>query len=282
MKTIKIMMMALMVCLTNMSFGQNFPGEDVELLVGKELRVIEKSQGLQKYGYKGFFIDSTYIDRFGTTDTKKIYSCCDSDYYSKYTSLVDKKFTVLSYQQYTYLRIYSRFKLLLNNPDIGNLYFDYNPDSDYDFPFEVIGGLTPPENFYCKKIEESNDKFTNETTYKVGKEKNGLRIEFLKVVKMTTKTYYMSIDVTGSTLNVGEKGVTILLNNGKKIDKPLEKIDVNYSDGYVYSAFIRLTPNDILLIKNNLITDVRLYIYDRNLSIEMSKELQEYLKCLTK
>jgi len=61
-------------------FAQNFPGQDVDLLVGKEIKVVEKAESLQEYGYDGFYKDS---------NLKKKYACCQS-YNSKYKELVNK------------------------------------------------------------------------------------------------------------------------------------------------------------------------------------------------
>lgn len=66
--------------LTLNSFGQNFPGNDIQLLVGKELKVKEVAASLQKYGYDRFFTD---------IKLKKKYDCCQS-YNSKYESLAGK------------------------------------------------------------------------------------------------------------------------------------------------------------------------------------------------
>lgn len=36
------------------AFGQDFPGTDIQLLIGKELKVTEMSEPLQSLGYQGF------------------------------------------------------------------------------------------------------------------------------------------------------------------------------------------------------------------------------------
>lgn len=93
----------------------------------------------------------------------------------------------------------------------------------------------------------------------------------------------MSINELGSTINVGIKGLTLLLENGKKIERPNADIDAKVNkggSGYLYSAFIELTKEEIDLLINNPITDNRLYIYDGQ--IKNGAKLSEYLKCLTK
>jgi hypothetical protein len=254
------------------TFGQDFPGKDVQLLVGRELKVKELAESLQKYGYNGFFIDEKL---------NKKYACCES-YNSKYNYLAGKIFKVISYEPYTDIIGSDKFKLKLENSEIGIIFFDYDPRYKHSFPFEVVGGLDFPEGFFCNDIEESKDKFTNEITYR-SPESEGISIIKVKAgVKVNT---YLSIRVGGSTVNVKEKGVILLLDNKLKITKPDAELDVDvntskYGSGYIYSAFIDLNINDIKLLTQNKITDVRLYIYDND--ITDGKKISEYLKCIIK
>ena len=91
----------------------------------------------------------------------------------------------------------------------------------------------------------------------------------------------MRISVYGSTVNIGKTGAIILLSNGVKIEKPEAKINVEvskYSEGYDYSTFFVLTEDDIAKMRDNKITDVRLYVYDA--WIENGVKIGEYLKCI--
>jgi hypothetical protein len=208
---------------------------------------------------------------------KKKYDCCQS-FNSKYESLVGKIFKVISYEPYTDNIGSNKFKLKIENPETGIIYFNYNPKFEHTFPFEVVGGLDFPEGYFCKDIEENKDKFTNDITFRTPKSDG---ISIVRVKKENSVNTYLSIRVHGSTVNVNEKGVILLLENGVKIQKPDEKLDVEVTSdgsGYTYSAFINLDPNDITLLTQHKITDVRLYIYDRN--ITNGKKLIEYIKCI--
>lgn len=249
-------------------FGQNFPGNDVQLLLGKELKVKELSTSLQSYGYDGFYTDSKL---------KKKYACCQS-YNSKYESLAGKIFKVISSEPYTDNIGKNKFKLKIENSETGIIYFDYNPKYEHTFPFEVIGGIEFPDGFFCKDIEEAQDKFTQDITFRSPISEG---ISFIRVKKGSSMNTYLSIRVHGSTVNVDGKGVILLLDNGNKIQKPDEKIDVEVSSngsGYTYSAFINLNESDIALLTQNKLTDVRLYIYDGN--VRNGGKLMEYIKCI--
>ena len=269
----------LSVFFTTVSFSQNFPGKEIQLLLNKELRVLPVDSSLQKYGYDHFYTS----DKFGGYEgpTKWKYECCES-YNSKYKSLVGKTFKVLSYEPYKTIIGEDKYKMKIENSEIGILYFDYGMKYDFDFPFEVVGGLELPPDFYCRNIKTSFDKFTGETKYDT-EISDGVTLE--KVEKDGAKKIYLYIRVSGATISIGEKGATLLLENKKRIERPNEPVDVKtssstYSSSYVYSVFMELTNDEINLLKENNITDVRLYVYDRE--IKYGTRIKEYLKCLTK
>lgn len=248
--------------------GQNFPGTEVSLLLGKEIKVQPKDEAYKKYGYDYFYKDDKLKDKF---------SCCDS-YNTKYESLVGKIFTVSNIEPYKDLIKQDKFILTLKNPELGKVYFLYDPLYEHNFVFEVIGGLKLPEGFYCREIEMVADKFTGDTTYST-KLSDG--VSFVKVKKGTSNKIYLSLILSGSTLNINQKGFILLLENNQRIERPDATIDVRASSlgsGYVYSVFIELTEIDKKILLNNAITDARLYIYDR--SIKNGKRLIEYLNCL--
>ena len=251
-------------------FSQNFVGKHVDLLIGKQVRVLPiKNELNQMYGYKGFFKD----EKLAKTYDK-------SSPYSKYKSLVNKIFTVTKAIPYTDDIQNERYKLVLENKDIGILYYDYNPTYDRDFLFEIIGGVVLPADFYCEEIEKSIDKFTSAIQYKAS---TGDLVSIFKIEKNGSKTFYLSIGVYGATVSgLNEKGVILLLKNNKKIEKPDERLDTKYDGdlGYLYSAFIKLNDSDLELLKNNELTDARLYIFDKSYSDNY--KLIEFLKCLTK
>jgi hypothetical protein len=248
-------------------YGQALSDNDLQLLIGKELKVIGDEEELRHIGDRFYFDEK--LDRVFKDN-------------SNYASLAGKVFKVISLKQYTKSVVYHNAKLKLENPEIGILYFDYFTGLMDSFPFEIIGGLGYPEGSLCKEIEEFKDKFTNEITYRSPASEG---ITFIKVKKGNNVSTYLSIRIDGSTLNFNEKGVILLLNNKLKIIKPEEKLDVEVNTrtneyDYIYSAFIRLNTNDLKLLTQNIITDVRLYIYDK--TIINGAKTKEYLKCIIK
>lgn len=285
-QTFRIMrkiLLLIAVLISGISFGQNFPAESVDLLLNKTVKPMTLEETMQRYAYKNFYA------KFDT-DTKKLEkykkghrAFPSGTSQSDYNKLVGKEFKVVKiYDQTPTLSSDAGryFVLELQNEELGTVYYDYDSKYDFSFELEVVGGLELPEGFYCKDIETTTDKFSGEITessdYSEG-------IKFIKSTKDGVSKIYMAINEPGSTLNVGKKGLILLLENGKKIERPNADIDakVNTSGkNYVYSAFIELTKAEIDLIINNPITDDRLYIYDGE--IKNGAKLSEYLKCLTK
>ncbi|MDJ1506912.1 hypothetical protein [Xanthocytophaga agilis] len=89
-------------------------------------------------------------------------------------------------------------------------------------------------------------------------------VQFFKNIKNGVTVYYLALTTEGSTANFGKKGVVILLNNGKKLSRPAEKINLEVSGGkYKYSVFLQLTPTEIATLRATEMTDFRLFIYDQ-------------------
>lgn len=260
------------IVLSTLAYGQNFPAASVDLLIGKELKVREKEESLQKYGYREFYTDESLKLKFDASL---------SDANSKYESLVGKIFKLVSYEPYIDKTGAKKFKLKIDNAETGILYYDYDPRFENEFEFIVIDGINYPEGFFDKDIKESRDKFKNEITYTspVGYDK----INFMKVKNLKGTHTYMALSEVGNAINLNKKGVVLLLENGFRINKPKAELHVevsNSGNGYIYSAFFELTTDDIKLLSTNAITDFRLYIYDR--SVSTGYTLREQLKSIVK
>ncbi|MDI6033020.1 hypothetical protein QLS91_08030 [Flavobacterium sp. LB2P84] len=137
----------------------------------------------------------------------------------------------------------------------------------------VCGVGFAQETDYCSKIQTNTDKFSGVIKY------NSPRLERITFLK-EKGIIDIRIDIPGSTLNVNEKGVILLLEDGSKINRPNQKISVDYNDGYRYSAYFQLTKLEIQRIIKSPITDVKLYIYDAEIFEPL--KYSEYLKCLSK
>jgi len=124
---------------TKYDSSRNFLGSEIIKYVGQELYLKEKVLNLREYGYNGFY---THYDK--EKSKKIVYKCCDN-HNSIYEELYGKYFKVLEsvkhpkasgndffYENKAYLKLEEKI-----TKDI--VYFEYNKEFEYDFPFIVLG-----------------------------------------------------------------------------------------------------------------------------------------------
>jgi hypothetical protein len=134
----------------------------------------------------------------------------------------------------------------------------------------------------CSKIQINIDKFSGDTIFTSPHKQGFIDLVYFEKIG---GNIYMSLKGYGSSLSVDQRGVVILLANGVKIEKPLEKINVEANtttSGWNYSAFIKLDKSDIEKMILSPITDFKLYVYESNLVDRKSKLYWEYLKCMAR
>jgi hypothetical protein len=267
----KLILFSLIVLSNIASYGQNFPGTNVELLIGKELKVKEKDESLQRYGYNDFYSDGAL---------KRKFNCCENKQNTRYKTLVGKIFKMLSFEAYTDLMGIDKFKLKIENPEVGIMYYDYDPRFELEFEFEVIGGLTYPEDFFCKNIVSTNDMFTGELDYA----SPFAPVEFYKIIKGNTARTQITLKSQAPILTLNVKGVIILLENGFRIERPEAKIEIKKikaldgSDAFMYTSVFDLGENDIKLLAENRMIKYRLFKHDTN--VTMGETLMNYMRCI--
>jgi hypothetical protein len=161
------------------------------------------------------------------------------------------------------------------------IYFKYDvkyATTSYGFPF--LTNVTLPEDYFCDKLESKKDDFSGEITIQNPYSLTTEEYIYKKINKSDT-TYYLSLKAHGSTITVDGTGVIILFEDGSKLEKPDEKIDVKVGQkDYDYSCFIRLSKDDIQLLRKNKISKYRLYIYDTNLSSFSAESLVKFTTCI--
>lgn len=167
----------------------------------------------------------------------------------------------------------SKFQVNLTDNQTGE-YYKIRLNMSYN-PTYII---KESEGGYCSQINEEKDKFTNKISYR---SPISNPIGFTKIKKDDSIITMIRIRVDGSTINVGEKGVIILFDDGTTLNKPDIKINSSVNSdgrGYTYNAIFILNDKEIEKLSMNKITDVRLYIYDTE--IKGGIKYQEYIKCI--
>lgn len=134
----------------------------------------------------------------------------------------------------------------------------------------------------CNDLEKTFDEFTNTVYYSALVGKN--RPTFVhKSIHEKKTTYTLTFNVYGSTLNVGKKGLIILMENGEKLNFPEAKIDVEAGkNGWDYSASVELSVLQVIYLAKNKISKYRLFIYDGFYDDKESAKLSSTIYCLFK
>ena len=133
----------------------------------------------------------------------------------------------------------------------------------------------------CKKLKRSVDKMTGVINISTPANiANWMRV--VKYIEEGIPRTYLSLRTVGSTLNVGEKGVIVLLEDGTKLEWPNEKVDAEASESVMwhYSAFINLTDEEIETLSKSPIEQYRLYIYDGEPRTKLRETIQQQLGCI--
>ena len=133
----------------------------------------------------------------------------------------------------------------------------------------------------CSDIKKDVDKFNGTITYLSPLSDD---ITFFKVIVNADTSYRMRLKTTGSTLNVKEKGVIVLLGDGGKIkwDDADIKAEPGDDSDWRYHAWVQITKKQIQQLSKSTITDFRLYIYDASVPESKQSEYKNFIACLLK
>jgi hypothetical protein len=272
--------------------SQDFVGKDAHLYLNATVKPIEKSQTLQKYAYKNFYLQFDTVSKILTKESigknkqefKPFQAGEPYSPVSDYSKLVGMEFKVVGVYEETAKYDFEKgqyFVLVLKNDALGTIFYEYDSKFEHNLELTTVGGIKFPEGYWCSKLTIINDKFEDKTSYYSPQESGFIVI---KVISNGVPKYYLDVEEGGSTVNVNGKGLYLLFDDGSKINKENAEINVkvgNKYTPYIYSAFIELTNEDLNILKTKKITDNRLYIYDGTVDSESAILIQEFVKCIT-
>ena len=272
------------------SKAQDFVGTDAHLYLNATVKPAEIDEKLQQYHYKNFYVQFDTVTKVLTKepigrkkeDFKPFQAGESYSPVSDYSKLVGIEFTVTGVYEETPKYDFDKgrnFVLALTNESLGTIYYEYDTRYKHDLELSVVGGLEFPDGYWCDKFTINEDKFEDKTSY-YSPQASGFSV--IKIIKNGATNYYLSVEEGGSTANVDGKGLYILFADGSKLTKENASIDVKVGSqgGFIYSAFVELTPEDLEQLKTKKITDNRLYIYDGTVNDESAILIQEYVKCI--
>ena len=123
-----------------------------------------------------------------------------------------------------------------------------------------------------KEITVKKDDFDNTITWSsplMGKGLYSLLVQPIQFTKIKDKNgkyfTYLSLTSYGSTMNVGEKGLVLLFEDGTRFERPNAKISCDYDSGssvWRYSTFELISDEELKLFTEKKVDKYKLYIYE--------------------
>jgi hypothetical protein len=237
-----------------------------ELLLDKEVKILP--------------VSSYNFDRYENFHSdKEMYKVYKGSIYTDEKHLEGRIFKVTEVYKIpepVYGKIYYRIKLEdITSKEI--VYYEYTEslEEQVKYYFEVVGGLTYPEGFFCTMVikRESDASRTYTTT------KNYVGDFIEKTIDLKTKkevyTFYISSNEVKTP--VKKEGLVLNLENGSKIDLPQHPFSY---EGQKYFTAIELTKPQLDLLTKHALTGIeiggiKLYTYKKEYFY-----MQELLKCM--
>lgn len=128
----------------------------------------------------------------------------------------------------------------------------------------------------CAGITKTYDKFTKDTTYSFS------YINGLKLQRFNNNSFRIISQVYDSYLTASGNYLTLLFSDHTTLELK-SNIDVDYNragKNYVYTGVFFITEEQMQTIKEKLITDYRLFMFDRKVPLANAQKINNYAKCL--
>jgi hypothetical protein len=257
-------------------FKPYFLGED--FLFYKGSLFIINPNGNSDYGHSFYASLDECMDSYSN---KVIYPSAQYSFNTERDSLLNRVFRVDDIVQDSKSSWNPKIVFLLKDTlRDDTIYFVYDKKYEHSFPFWVNEIKSFGSEYIKSKFEKRVDDFTSEVTISTPILTNSeiSPVILYKIIKNGVAHYYISLNTTGSTVNVGEKGVIVLFTDGTKWTRQTE-IDVDASSrGFNYSAWITLTSSDLLTFQNKTIKGFKLYIYDEYVALPVAERFKAFVK----
>lgn len=245
----------------------NYPGTMPELLKGKTVKVVSTTTS-KNMGYPDFY--STL-----TSEQRKVYMpVTESSLYTKVTALQGEYFKITQADQITFIDK-QRTRLTLEGKNNLKIYYLYNEKFEYDYPFEVIGGLTVPDGFYCR------DKTVHKSEYGTTEEvATGYGSSVSKDTDSDGTSYTIYFILFGARRVNPVSEATLVLEKGETLTVKTNDIAAEFIKDKSYRYHVLFSPKGELVdqLKSKKITSI--IIDDLEMPIATGQKIQGVVNCL--
>lgn len=252
--------------------AQDSPGNRPELLLNKTVMVKPLTDGVLAYekGYDAFFTSQTMAARYAENKSRR----------TKHDALAKRYFKIQEIQPVNNPVSKDYLIQLRDTVTEETIYYKFNPQSESlgKYYFQVVGGLKYPADFFCDFIEEHNDKAKGENVFK-GSIVEGLHIK--KIKKGKEVTYRLDVVTVEQVISM-LRGVTLVFENGQKIEKPdaEAQMSTNKNDNIVYIASVELTPAELSLLQQQKVVSGKISKFAKTYT--EGEKLKGMARCIAK
>lgn len=148
----KIYVLFTLMVLSLVQAQESFPFMRPGLLKGTDVKVVDSNSSEYAGYFEGFYTDS---------NLRKIYMPDNVyDFHSDREKLLNTEFHVVDVDtiKTTGLGDNNQTRLTLKDKTGNTVYYEYKPTYEIDYPFEVIGGLKLPPDFYCDYFKYNKNR----------------------------------------------------------------------------------------------------------------------------
>lgn len=250
--------------LMNFAFAQ-FPKKDPTLLKGYKIEVKALTESQLKYtsGYEHFFSDPDGMKIYMGNDKRRTKPDALGGRVFKVVDVTAEKPSYSMYVNYT-LKLEGDGETVYYKYEQGNA-VHVNPVN-----------FTLPDDYYCSYVTEDRDseghkKFIAEEQF---------MYRAYKVYGLDSYGYAIEL-MTSIDSNETGKGVTIVLDNGKKIVRPNLQVEMDDSGRTSqFNVLFLLTDEEVNLLANNKVLSYTLYKHEQTMYKSFAPVLQGIFKCL--
>lgn len=247
--------------------AQDSPGLRPELLIAKNVKIkpLPDAAIITKKGYHDFYTDAALHQRYAQ----------DKNQGTKADALENRVLKVVAVEPYIFQNEKSYRVKLADTIKNETIYYKFNKNSEKlgKYYFEVLGGLTYPDDFFCDYLKIPASQDGEQKVLAILDE----GVSVVKVKKGKTVAYHLEANIMETTVSM-KRGISFMLESGHKIERPAQEITLGTKNDHVtYKASFELTPAEVSQLAASPVKDWKISGFERKF-IE-GKKLQGMVQC---
>lgn len=246
------LLFAILLLITGAS-AQDSPGLRPELLLAKNVKIkpLPAAALITKKGYHDFYTDAALHQRYAQNKNQG----------TKADALENRVLKVVSVEPYIFQNEKSYRVKLTDTIKNETIYYKFNRNSEKlgNYYFEVLGGLTYPDDFFCDYLKTPVAQNGEQKILAILDE----GVSIIKVKKGKTVKYLLEAAIMETTVSM-KRGINLNLESGHKIERPEQEITMGTKNDHVtYTTSFELTPAEVSQLAASPVKDWKIAGFER-------------------